>query len=93
MVKRQLAVSDVAVINKMDIAKPEDLDFIEQEIYGMKPDMTLFRTSYGRIGEEVVEAIKSPSATRKTNEPHIADITLQKLSVRIGSGFTKDTLE
>ncbi|MEA5050459.1 MAG: GTP-binding protein [Oscillospiraceae bacterium] len=91
IVKRQIAVSDAAVINKTDLADEAEIAFIERELRAMKPDMAVFRTSFGKIGPEIVGRLLAPAPAQGPSLPHIEDVTLQKLTLDIGEGFTRET--
>ena len=47
---RQLASSDIAVVNKTDRASPEQLAGTLALIQGQRPGMPLVQTSFGRVG-------------------------------------------
>ncbi len=86
---RQLAASDVALINKTDLASADQLAETRGLVAGQRPDMPVIETAYGRVDRTLLtllqEQQEKAAAGKGTDRdmPLIADITTRKLIVRI----------
>ena len=89
---RQLSVSDMALINKTDIATPEQADAVEQLILDHYPELVIYRTSFGAIKKEWLDALNSPSHEEKPRF-QTQDITLQKATIHISDTMSVYQLE
>lgn len=89
---RQLSISDMVLINKIDIASPEQTEAVEQQILNYYPDLVIHRTSFGVIRPEWIESLNSPG---HTEEPRLQthDITLQKATIVIRNTMSLYQLE
>ena len=90
--RMQLAVSDLVLVNKTDLAKPEQVEEIVTIAKGQKPNRPVKTTSFGRFERAWLEEMEN--APTDEGEPliHTKDITLQKCCVRV-SGFDVKSLE
>lgn len=90
--RMQLAISDMVLVNKIDIAKPEQVEEIVTIAKGQKPNRPVKTTTYGHFEREWLEEMEN--APEDIGEPiiHTKDITLAKSTVRI-SGFDVKNLE
>lgn len=88
--RMQLAVSDLVLVNKADLATREQLDRIREIALAQRPDRPVHETSFGRFESRWLEELRRP-APEGGGEIHTRDITLQKLSLAVG-GFRRDTL-
>ncbi len=86
---RQLAASDVAVVNKIDKASDEQLRETLGLITGQRPEMPILQTSYGQVDERILELLAGVNRQFAVNDrsvgdmPLTADLTLRKLLIRI----------
>ncbi len=87
--RMQLAVSDLVLINKADLASREQLDEITSIVCAQKPDCSIHETTFGRIEKHWLDALGHSGGP--SGQIHTRDITLQKLSLEI-SGFCLDSL-
>ena len=90
--RMQLAVSDLVLINKADLATRQQLDEITAVVKGQKPLRPVYETTYGHVEADWLAAMENqPAASDLDGEIHTKDITLRKLSMKIG-GFCKKDL-
>lgn len=83
---RQLSVSDIALINKTDIATQEQSVAVEKLILDHYPELVIYHTSFGEIKKEWLDALNAPPRDEKPRFQS-QDITLQKATIQI-----KDTM-
>jgi len=90
---RQLAVSDVAVINKTDLATEQQLAATRAIIVGQRPDMPIVETTFGRIDSHILTFLEQASAGAAEDMPLIADLTLKKRIIRIRDSISAYKLQ
>lgn len=88
--RMQLAISDMVLINKADLADTAQIDAIMEIVKGQKPERPVFVTRFGRFEREWLETMDRP-AEAGAQEIHTRDITLQKLTLCVG-GFDEKSL-
>ncbi len=94
--RKQLSVSDLAVLNKSDLADEATENEVKEAILDQHPNMRFHKTSFGEIGEDLLATIKNLSATAEVddNEAHnTADITLKKFLRTINENFTAYSMQ
>lgn len=89
---RQLAASDIAVINKADRASAEQMERTRSIIVGQRPDMPIVETVYGAIPEGFLDLIRK-SSTQQADMPLIADLSLRRMTVRLSERMGSYDLE
>lgn len=87
--RMQLAASSLILINKADLASPEQIEEIRSIAARLKPDCPVYQTSFGRIERRWLEDMSLSG--QAPGQIHTRDITLQKLSLEI-SGFSRASL-
>lgn len=90
---KQVAAADLALINKIDRAKPEELETTRQLVRDQRPDLTVYETSYGETGEDILEALGRAKADADAVMPLTADLTTRKMAVKIRDGISAEELE
>ncbi|MBR0134937.1 MAG: GTP-binding protein [Clostridia bacterium] len=90
--RMQLAVSDLVLINKTDIASREQIDGIKDIVKAQKPSRAVFETSFGEFKPEWLSALETPAGEAGGEGYHTRDIALKTLSLRT-SGFTAERME
>lgn len=89
VVKKQISISDVVLINKIDLVEEEKLKEIETKVWEHRPDMLIYRTSYGEIQPEWIANIKRLTEEQGTAAKMQAkDITLRSYTLVIGETFS-----
>ncbi|MBQ8143278.1 MAG: GTP-binding protein [Butyricicoccus sp.] len=80
---KQLASSDVAVINKVDRATPEQLDATRDLLRGQRPDLPVVETSFGEVGAEILDLLAQSQHDPAAEMPLTADLTVRKLNIHV----------
>ena len=81
--QKQLAASDLAVVNKTDRASKEQLSETLTLIRGQRPDMPVIQTSFGAVDAGILDTLAKAQALPAGDMPLTADLTLRKLLVTI----------
>ena len=90
--RMQLAVSDLVLINKTDLATREQIDGIAAIALAQKPARPVHETAYGRFDAGWLEELERPRTDSGPAEGHIKDVNLQKLTLTV-SGFDRRSME
>lgn len=88
VVKKQIAISDIIIINKTDLVDEEAQNTIEHTLMSHRPDIPVFRTTYGTIQPEWFEQMVHPTLVEEKPEIQRKDITLRSYLLTIKSSFT-----
>lgn len=88
--RMQLAVSDMVLINKTDIATREAIDNIATVVKAQKPNRPVHEVVFGDFQREWLAEL-THSQDDGAFAAHTVDITLQKLALRV-TGFDQKTL-
>lgn len=92
VVKKQIAVSDMVLINKTDLATPETVADIRKTIRNHRPDVPVYETTFGRIKKEWLDRM-SETRGEDADLMQSADITLRKYLLHIKENQTLYTLQ
>ena len=90
---KQVAAADLALINKIDKAKPEDLEKTRQLVKNQRPDLMFYETSFGETDADLLKALEQAKKNTDAAMPLTADLTTRKLAVKVKSGIKEETLE
>lgn len=90
--RMQLAISDLVLINKADLATREQIDGIAAVALAQKPARPVHETTFGEFDADWLEELEQPQTDSGPIEGHIKDIDLQKLILTV-SGFDRKSLE
>ena len=90
---KQLASSDVAVVNKVDRASPEQLEHTLSLIRGQRPDMPVIQTTFGAVDTDILEMLTRAHTLPEADMPLTADLTLRKLMVTVSPDITPYALQ
>lgn len=88
---RQISASDVALINKTDLASPDQLKNTRELIGAHRPDMPVLETAFGRVDSSILDLLDRQRAAGSGAEqdmPLIADISTVRLTVRASPQIT-----
>ena len=88
----QLAISDLILINKIDLATREQIDSIAAIALAQKPSRPVHETAFGEFDARWLVEMDRPQTESGPIEGHIQDINLQKLTLTV-SGFDRRSLE
>ena len=90
---KQLASSDVAVVNKLDRATPEQLAETLSLIRGQRPDLPLIQTSFGKIDAGLLDLLENARALPAGDLPLTADLTLKQVNIHIAPTISAYALQ
>lgn len=85
--KMQLAVSNIVLINKTDLASEEQIEQLEQLITRQAPRAAIHQTSFGKVLPEWLQAEIQPAKQEGGAAYHLKDVGLQKRMIVL-----KDTM-
>lgn len=90
--RMQLAISDLVLINKSDLATRQQLDAIAAVAKGQKPHRPVHETTYGHMEKDWLAAMEAQfSASDESGDAPISNSALYQLSIKI-SGFCEKDL-
>ena len=90
---RQLAASDMVLLNKVDRATPEQLEATRSLILGQRPEIPIIETSYGEIPDNFLQILAASQTGDRGDLPLISDLTTKSLSVRLSPEIAAYDLE
>ena len=91
--KKQLATSDIVILNKTDLVTQEKVDSVKQMILSHRPDLRIYPTSFGAIQPDWIKNMTSPSASPEVSEIQTKDITLKKFTITVKNDFPRYKFE
>ena len=80
---KQLASSDVAVVNKIDRASEEQLAQTLAIVRGQRPDMPIIETSFGQVDGTLLDLLSQAQTLSDGDMPLTADLTLKQLNIHL----------
>lgn len=89
VVKKQIAVSDIILMNKTDLADETAIASICKKLLAHRPDIPIFRTTYGAIQPEWLEQMKKQTLLKEKAEMQQKDITLHSYLITVKNNFTR----
>lgn len=92
VVKKQLGVSDLVLVNKTDLASAAELDAVSALVHSLKPGVEILYTSYGQVTEAEQGKLLKPDRRDPLADDGIIDITLQKFMLSVDPMFTPEQL-
>ncbi|MEG1887162.1 MAG: GTP-binding protein [Oscillospiraceae bacterium] len=81
VVSKQVSATDLALINKSDLASSEDISAIKKSILEINPDMKIITTSFGKISNDFLSELHTAAAGGICGSAR--DIALQSYTVKI----------
>lgn len=93
VVKKQIGISEIILINKTDLATQEELDNIHRTVREHRPDIPVYETSFGVIQDEWLDEMKMPLLAAEKPEMQTKDITLRSYILKINESFSAYELE
>lgn len=85
---KQLAASDVAVVNKTDRASGEQLAQTLALLRGQRPDMPVIETSFGAVDAAILDMLSRAQGHAQDDMPLTADLTLRRLLITVAPTIT-----
>lgn len=90
---KQLAASNLAILNKTDLASAEQLETVLSLIRNQRPDIPVIQTSFGAVTEELPELLSKLRELSTEDMPLTADLTLRKMMITIAPAITPYELQ
>lgn len=90
---KQLASSDVAVVNKVDRASEEQLAQTLALVRGQRPDMPIIETSFGQVDGTLLDLLSQAQTLPDGDMPLTADLTLKQLNVYLSPDISAYDLQ
>lgn len=91
-VKKQLASSDVVLINKSDLVDDAQLSILERLISSQRPDIRIYRTTFSNFKQAWFQNLVRNPSNILAPKYNIPDITHQKFTVSINKQTTLNQL-
>ena len=91
--KKQIAVSSVVLINKIDLVSEAEAHEVERMIRAQKPDARIYKTVYGEIDRAWIEGEGAVAAKSAGPSYHLKDVSLQKMRIVFKDTLTYTLLE
>lgn len=91
-IKKQLAASDLVILNKVDVAKKDIINQAVTLISNQRPDIKIHQTSHGKVNINWLADLNFSSYNDSMYTSHIPDISLQKLIVEVSPAATQSQL-
>lgn len=92
VVNKQLQTADGIILNKIDVASPEQLAATRQTLEDLCPGIPVLETCYGRVPTQWLRDLH-PRRVLGQGAPHIRDITQQSLTLHLYPGLSRERLE
>ena len=93
VVKKQIAVADMVLINKTDIAGSEKTAAVRGIVASHRPDVPIYETTFGSFEKEWIDGLDPSRPPFDADRLQTKDITLRKYAVTVRDGFSKGSLE
>ena len=91
--RKQIAAADVLVLNKLDIASPEEKETTLGLIRGQRPDLPVIQTSFGRLPDDASLLLSPPTEGSLNTGMLSADISLHSLVLELDGGASSSEAE
>ncbi|HAX51049.1 G3E family GTPase [Muricomes intestini] len=93
VIKKQLHVSDMILLNKRDMVSQEQADEVRDKVRMHRPDIPIYATVHGRIQKGWMEKLEHISQEENGEVLQSADITLRKCLLYVKEDTALDILE
>lgn len=90
---RQLAASDIALVNKIDLARDEQRAETLALIHNQRPDMPVVETSFGQIPPNFPALMDAAQNGDRKDLPLVEDLTTRRITLRISESISVYELE
>ncbi len=88
VVKKQIAVSELLLINKSELVPPEEVESIRQLLLSHSPNITVHATSFGKFEPQWIEALRTREDWDGDAVMQRKDITLRSFVLTLKETFT-----
>lgn len=90
---RQLAASDVALVNKVDLAQEAQREQTLEFIRNQRPDMPVLETTFGRIPPDFLALLRDAQSGDREALPLIEDLSVRRITLKISETISTYELE
>ena len=90
---RQVAASDVILLNKTDRATPEQLEAVRSLLREQRPDIPILETSFGAIPENFLEILAESQNGDRKELPQVMDLSSRRVTVTVSPEISAYELE
>lgn len=90
---RQIAASDVVLLNKTDKASPEQLRETTELIRGQRPEMPVVETSFGRIPENFLDILSGSQEGDSQELPLVTDLSTRRITLTLSPEISSKELD
>ncbi len=90
---RQIAASDVVLLNKVDRASDEQLAHTKDLICCQRPDIPILETSFGQVPENFLNILRRSQNGDQEDLPLIMDLSVKRLTVELSREISAYELE
>ena len=90
---RQIAASDLVLLNKTDLASKEQIETVRSLILGQRPDIPVLETSFGKIPENFLDLLAENQLGDREELPLISDLSTRRITVQLSDEITAYELE
>lgn len=85
---RQLAASDVALVNKTDLAQDVQRAETLALIRNQRPDIPVLETTYGRVPPDFLEILNRAQNADRSTLPLVEDLTTRRITLKISEAIS-----
>lgn len=90
---RQLAASDAALVNKVDLTGEAELAETLRLIRSQRPDMPVAETSFGRIPQDFLKLLCTVREAGREDPLLVEDLSIRRITLRISESISIYELE
>ena len=90
---RQIAASDLVLLNKTDLAAAEQIETVRSLILGQRPDLPVLETSFGKIPPDFLELLAGSQRGDRENLPLISDLSTRRITLCLSPEISAYELE
>lgn len=90
---RQIAASDLVLLNKTDLASIEQIETVRGLILGQRPDMPILETSFGKISPDFLDLLAASQLGDREELPLVSDLSTRRITVRLSPEISAYELE
>ena len=92
MVKKQLNVADIVLLNKTDLVSKEADDEVKRMIWEVRPTVEIYETSFGKIEPAWLSTLKKPYILKESYSAHTKDVSLADFLVSVDPSMSLSEL-
>lgn len=90
---RQIAASDMVLLNKTDKATPQQLSATRELILGQRPNMPIIETTFGKVPDDFLLRLADSQMGDREDLPLVSDLTTRRISIYLSAQISAYELE